>query len=189
MIVPRRTRARKVPPPPAPPPPQAASPARDVYDPQADPDPFAWLEAPRPAPVPKRGPVCPPRAPCELPPLTWADLCRETGERRITLEHAGAEFVLTHRLGQGAAGCVVRAVREGGDERACAIKVIHKAAAAARCRIPRDYIVREMHTMRAVAERAGAERHLVPLLMSWEEPERVYFVMVRPPVVFGHTRG
>ena len=98
--------------------------------------------------------------------------------RPVTVTN-GVEFTVTHKLGMGATGCVVRAVRGGS---AYALKVVHKAAAA-RMNFRRANFARERESMVAVHERQreGREegaRYLMPLLMAWEEAERVFFVMV-----------
>lgn len=107
---------------------------------------------------------------------------RTCGRGWPTLGHDGVAFTVTDKLGAGATGCVVRGTR---GRRSYAVKVIHKGAARA-FNFTRANFAREKETMAAVAE-AGV-KHLVPLLMSWEDQEKVYFVMVRTLVRSGGIR-
>lgn len=94
------------------------------------------------------------------------------------IEHNGIAFTVTHKLGTGATGRVVRGIRNG---RAFAIKIMHKPALSEH-RFTRGDCMWEQEMMIIVRKAGCKARYLVPLLMSWEDPEKVYFVMVRVSV-------
>ena len=93
-----------------------------------------------------------------------------------TLQHSGVTFNLTHFLGKGAAGRVVLGETRG---RLYAVKGIHKRNAL-KLGHTRDDFVREKMCMAKIATAEGSKRFLMSLVMAWEEPEMIYFVMVRP---------
>ena len=89
------------------------------------------------------------------------------------LTHAGQAYVVLGTLGEGGSGKVMYAKLHTGHS--VAIKVVHKAKAY-RDRYGRENLVNEKCNW----ERVTHERRsfLVNLLLSWDDPENVYFVMV-----------
>lgn len=89
------------------------------------------------------------------------------------LTHAGQAYVVLDTLGEGGSGKVMYAKSQTGYS--VAIKVVHKAKAY-RDPYGRENLVNEKCNW----ERVTHERRsfLVSLLLSWDDPENVYFVMV-----------
>ncbi|KAI1786413.1 kinase-like domain-containing protein [Ganoderma leucocontextum] len=99
-------------------------------------------------------------------------------ESPATLHHNGVTFTLSHFLGKGAAGRVVLGEHRG---QLYAVKGIHKRHAQ-KCRHTRNDFLREKTCMMAIAAAGRSKRFLMSLVMSWEEPEIIYFVMPFHPV-------
>ena len=96
-----------------------------------------------------------------------------------TLHHGGVSFTISQFLGKGAAGRVVLGEHRG---KLYAIKGIHKRCAQ-KYRHTRDDFLREKKCMAAISTVERSKRFLMSLVMAWEEPEMIYFVMVRLPSV------
>ena len=153
-------------------------------EPEALYDPFAWVpqtvESQVPPPQPEfvscfdpEDEVVPPSQTAPRGGLPWP-----------TIEYGNVTFTVTDMLGSGATGCVVRGEHKG---RACAIKVVHKAAASAHF-FTRANFLREKETLVSVSDEQEGKGHigakyLMSLYMSWEDDEKMYFVMVRLAVL------
>ena len=89
------------------------------------------------------------------------------------LAHDGQAYVVLGTLGEGGSGKVMYAKAQTGHS--VAIKVVHKAKAY-RDPYGRDYLKNEKCNW----ERVTHERRsfLVSLLLSWDDPQNIYFVMV-----------
>ncbi|KAM5542013.1 hypothetical protein V8D89_004323 [Ganoderma adspersum] len=103
-----------------------------------------------------------------------------------TLQHRGVTFNLTHFLGKGAAGRVVLGETRG---RLYAVKGIHKRSAL-KLGHTRDDFLREKACMAKITTVEGSKRFLMSLVMAWEEPEMIYFVMPFYPIdLFGALKS
>ncbi|KAI0628882.1 kinase-like domain-containing protein [Trametes polyzona] len=92
-----------------------------------------------------------------------------------TLVHKSVIFTVTERISDGSVGRVVGASNGG---KPYAVKMVHKWRAFKAYLCAREMFVKEREAMVRVSEKS-ATPYLVKLLMSWEDPEKYYFVMPR----------
>lgn len=124
--------------------------------------------------------LCPPspetfgvRVSDRAPPLSLSGVeDEEEEERPPVLVHAGQAYCIQGTLGEGGSGRVMCARARTGHT--VAIKVVHKAKAY-RNPFGRENLKDEKFNWERVTHERRA--FLVPLLLSWDDPENVYFVM------------